>query len=214
MTLPAPSETSLLASDPTSGSTSAHRDRIAERRKALRDVCATIPLPAGTPVVFEVGSGHGHLLTAFAADNPGSVCIGVDLIGERVDRAMRKRNRAQLANLHFLHASADDFLAVMPDSVRFSHIFVLFPDPWPKRRHHKNRLMQPPFLDAIARRAGQGTRLLFRTDHVAYFTKAFSVTSAHGAWQMLDEPWPFEETTVFQARAARFHSFIAGPAHA
>jgi len=108
-----------------------------------------------------------------------------------------------------LHASAEDFLASLPETARFADVFVLFPDPWPKRRHHKNRLMQPVFLSQIAAKAGQGLRLYFRTDDSDYFDAAKAVVMEHPGWQVLDAPWAFEYETVFQERAAGFHSLVA-----
>ena len=160
--------------------------------------------------VVEIGSGHGHFLTAYAAAHPERTCLGLDIIAERVERANRKKNRARLSNLHFLHASAEDFLASLPENVRFADVFVLFPDPWPKRRHHKNRLMQADFLSQIAAKAGQGLRLYFRTDDIEYFAAAKAVVMEHADWQVLDAPWAFEYETVFQERAPSFQSLVAG----
>jgi tRNA (guanine-N7-)-methyltransferase len=88
--------------------------------------------------------------------------------------------------------------------------YVLFPDPWPKKRHHKNRLINREFLDMLATRAGQGSRLFFRTDYRPYYQEATEVISAHGRWQLLPPgPFPFEHDTIFQSRAASFHSLGA-----
>lgn len=161
-------------------------------------------------MVWEVGCGHGHFLTAYAKLHPEDFCVGVDIIRDRIERAGRKARRARLPHLHFLIAEANDFLAVLPVGVEFSSVYVLFPDPWPKRRHHKNRLMQPAFLDSLAQRAGQGTRLYFRTDFEPYFAEVAKIVNEHPRWKRLEEPWPFEAETVFQARAPTHFSLIAG----
>ena len=190
--------------------TAAHHARVVDRQEALRAASAT--LLAGTPeIVLEVGCGHGHFLTAFAEAHPESLCLGLDIIAERIERANRKKNRARLPNLQFLHASAEDFLATLPADTQFTAVFVLFPDPWPKRRHHKNRLMQEDFLTEVARRAGQGMRLYFRTDDSDYFSAAATTVRAHSDWEIVDEPWFFEFETVFQQRAAGFHSLVSRP---
>ena len=111
---------------------------IRERREALREVLGRILGPESR-FVWEIGSGHGHFLAAYARTHPGKVCVGIDIASDRVARADRKRERALLGNLHFIRADAEDFLASMPDGARFTAVFILFPDPWPKRRHHKNR---------------------------------------------------------------------------
>ena len=188
--------------------TAAYVSKVAERQVALKATSATLLAGVGA-FVLEIGSGHGHFLTAYAAAHPERTCLGLDIIAERVERANRKKNRARLGNLHFLHASAEDFLASLPENARFADVFVLFPDPWPKRRHHKNRLMQADFLSQIAVKAGQGLRLYFRTDDIDYFAAARAVVMEHAAWQVLDAPWVFEYETVFQERATGFHSLVA-----
>ncbi len=190
--------------------TAAYVAKISDRQTTLRAAGAAA-LSGVNACVLEIGCGHGHFLTAYAAAHADKTCLGLDIISERIDRANRKKNRARLTNVHFLHASADDFLATMPENTRFSDVFVLFPDPWPKRRHHKNRLMQNEFLSQIARRAGQGMRLYFRTDDADYFAAASAVVREHPVWTVTDEPWAFEYETVFQQRASGFHSLVARP---
>lgn len=165
--------------------------------------------PAAKSFVWELGAGHGHFLTAYAQAHPDKLCLGIDIIGERVERANRKRDRARLANLHFLHAEATLFLEALPPGVAFAELFVLFPDPWPKSRHHKHRIMQPAFLAAAARRATPDCRLYFRTDYGPYFDDTYSVVAAHPDWVPVEEPWPFEYETVFQQRAPSHQSLVA-----
>lgn len=188
--------------------TADHQARVADRRVALRTASAAA-LSGQEAFVLEIGCGHGHFLTAFAEVHKDKLCLGLDIIAERIERATRKKNRARLPNLHFFHASAEDFLATLPENARISAVFVLFPDPWPKRRHHKNRLMQAEFLTQVAQRAGQGMRLYFRTDDTDYFSAASAAVREHAAWEIVDEPWIFEFETVFQQRAEGFSSLVA-----
>lgn len=188
-----------------------HRERLAQRRETLQAVFAQIFPTGKASFVWEVGCGHGHFLTAYAQARPEQLCVGIDLASDRIARAMRKRDRAGLANLHFIQAEARFFLETQPPEVRFSDVFILFPDPWPKLRHHKHRILQPDFLAAVADRIGAGGRLLFRTDYAPYFQDAAAVVDAHAGWRRVDEPWPFEFETVFQSRAPSYHSLIARP---
>lgn len=166
--------------------------------------------PRSVDFVWEVGCGHGHFLTAYAAAHRSQVCIGVDIASDRIARARKKAERARLPNLHFLRTEASLFLEALPGSVRISAVFVLFPDPWPKVRHHKHRVLQPEFLAKVARRAALGCRLHFRTDFGPYYDDARTTVAAAPAWSLVDAPWPFEFETVFQSRAAHgYHSFIA-----
>jgi len=185
-----------------------HLARITQWDTSLRAACAAL-FPAPAAFSWEVGSGHGHFLTAYAAANPGRLCVGVDLAADRIARAERKRKRAGLANLHFLQAEAGAFLKALPAHASLLEVYVLFPDPWPKRRHHKNRLMQTGFLEAVAARAGQGARLFFRTDDESYFVYVESVIRSLSTWKLSGEPWPFEVSTVFQERASSHRSLTA-----
>lgn len=200
------------ASDPKQ--TAQYLQVIDGRREDIRTFLARIiPAPVApatsSPFVWELGCGHGHFLNAYAKAHPEALCIGVDIIGDRIARASKKRDRAKLSNLHFLHAEAWLFMEQLPPAARFSDIYILFPDPWPKVRHHKHRIMQADFLGHVARRAGEGARLFFRTDHAAYFEAASAVVRRHPDWVIVDEPWPFEQETVFQARAPSYQSLVA-----
>ena len=175
-------------------------DRIAELRAKLLE---TLPadVAAGTrALTLEIGCGHGHFLAAYAAAFPQEFCIGLDLISKRIERAKRKRELAGLENLAFFKAEAPELLLALPEKCRFGKIFFLFPDPWPKKRHHKNRLIQTEMLDRLAERSVAGTRLHFRTDHAEYFEWSRELVSAHPRWRPLPEaPWPFEHETYFQS---------------
>lgn len=182
---------------------------LAERKRVLQDQIDTI-FRMGGEFVCELGCGHGHFLTAYAAAHPKTLCIGVDLEGERIRRACRKRDRAGLRNLHFLHAEAGFFLETLPPAARIAALFLLFPDPWPKLRHNKHRIVQTRFLDVVAARGTQGCRLAFRTDYEPYFLEAQATIRSHPRWQLVDEAWPFEYATVFQQRAKSHASCVAG----
>ncbi len=185
----------------------ARRDTcLASLKTALGEILAAKP-----HVTLEIGCGHGHYLTGYAAAHPQTFCLGIDLLKDRIARANRKRDRAGLPNLVFLQAEAADVLATLPEATVLSDVFILFPDPWPKRRHHKNRILQPEFLTALAQKTTPSARLFFRTDHAPYFDDAHNTFAAHPDWMPAgsDQTWPFELKTVFQSRAEAYQSLIA-----
>lgn len=185
-----------------------HAARLLELRAQLAELWPAWP----RRVTLEIGCGHGHFLTAYAQAQPQAYCLGLDILADRIVRAKRKGERAKLRNLAFFHAEARLFLEALPADVRFDRIFILFPDPWPKRRHHKNRIMQTDFLRLLASRSGEGARLCFRTDYEPYFRDATATLQDQSGWQPASEPWPFEYETVFQSRADGYHSYIGQPA--
>jgi tRNA (guanine-N7-)-methyltransferase len=191
------------------GITAEHAGLIAERRDRLRRELLKI-IPPRSSFVWEVGSGHGHFLSAYAAAHPETLFVGIDIASDRVTRARRKCDRARLGNLHFFLADDADFLSAIPEGAHFAEVLILFPDPWPKRRHHKNRLMKAEFLSAVSERAGKGVNLYFRTDHEPYYREAADIVRAHPDWaESVGAPLPFEEPTVFQERAERHFTLVA-----
>jgi tRNA (guanine-N7-)-methyltransferase len=182
----------------------------AGRLDTLRStLAAALPAPL-PPLLLEIGCGNGHFLVAYATAHPAELCVGIDLRIERIDKALRKRDRAGLSNLHFFRCEAHDFFDQAPGRIRLMDIYLLFPDPWPKKRHHKNRLLQAGFLDLLASKAGQGSRLFFRTDYKPYYQEVSEIVAAHPRWRPLPPgPFPFEHQTIFQSRAPVFHSLAA-----
>lgn len=188
--------------------TAAYRSMMAGRAEVLRRELRQI-FPRPSAFVWELGCGHGHFLAAYAAAHPEQICIGIDIAGDRIARGLRKRDRARLANLHFLHAEARLFLEVLTPDTPIARTFILFPDPWPKSRHHKHRILQPDFLSQLASRSTPAARLHFRTDFAPYFESAAATLAADARWEPRAEPWPFEQETVFQQRAPTYQSVTA-----
>lgn len=181
-----------------------------ERIAALKELLSGLFSTDQASNTLEVGCGHGHFLTAYAKAHPNELCVGIDIIMDRLERADRKKNRAAADNLVFVRAEAWEFLEALPAGVTFQKYFILFPDPWPKRRHQKNRILQEAFLTELAKRSGVGALLHFRTDYAPYFTDARLAVQEHPLWHLSDHLlWPFEQETVFQSRADSHQSLIA-----
>ncbi len=190
----------------------------AQRAAGVRERLASLMAGAGAAtyerMTLEVGCGHGHFLTAYAAAHPHELCIGIDLLRDRLERAGRKSERAGLTNIAWIQAEATLFMEALPPGMRLDRIWLLFSDPWPKRRHWKHRVAQPAFMSALASRAAVETQFCFRTDYEPYFHYARWVVTHHPCWALSEadvasHPWPFEEETVFQSRAERYFSFVA-----
>lgn len=181
------------------------QERVRALREKLSDQLGSTPR-----ITLEIGSGHGHFLNAYAAAHRDRICVGIDILLYRLHRSEKKRDRGRVENLQFFRASAEDFLLAMPSGLLLEDVFILFPDPWPKRRHQKNRLITSSFLSDLAAKSLPGARLCFRTDHEEYFSAASSVVTQHLDWRVEPAaPWPFEQPTVFQNRAASYQSLIA-----
>jgi tRNA (guanine-N7-)-methyltransferase len=98
---------------------------------------------------------------------------------------------------------------VLPAEIQLSAVYILFPDPWPKLRHHKHRVIQPEFISELERRMAPDAALYFRTDFQPYFEDAVAKFRQKNWKVSVTEAWPFERESVFQSRAVRYHSFVA-----
>lgn len=166
--------------------------------------------PTPIRLTLEAGCGHGHFLTAYASEHPGSDNLGVDIVSKRIRKALNKRDKRELKNLHFLKGALEEVLEALPASVSLERIFMLFPDPWPKKRHHKHRMLQPRLLAAFAGHATQDCKLHFRSDHSENFEWAKQQVDEHPQWRIdTSEPWPFEHSSFFQELMKSYQSFTA-----
>lgn len=179
--------------------------RIGRIREELQE---RYPDPAA--LTLEIGCGHGHYLTAYAGQHPESTCLGVDIVSKRIRKAILKRDKRKLQNLHFLKAEIREFLAAWPAHLRLARVFILFPDPWPKKRHRKNRILQPALLDRLAGLAEPAAQLHFRTDHEGNFQWGLETVASHPCWEVRDDlEWPFENPTWFQDLLGKGFSLTA-----
>jgi len=173
-------------------------DLQAARLAYLREVFAE-HFSGDRAVTLEVGCGHGHYLTAYAQANPEELCLGVDISTKRIAKACQKRDKRNLTNLHFLKAEVRELFMAWPTNLELGRIFILFPDPWPKKRHIKNRIIQQKLLGQFASHASVETKLHFRTDHKANFAWGTEVIAEHPSWMIQeDASWPFESPSFFQ----------------
>ena len=157
---------------------------------------------AGHPTLtFELGCGHGHWLAAYSVAYPTEFCVGIDLITLRIQKSLRKQTKRELGNVLFMKAEATEFLDALPASTSLEKIFILYPDPWPKKKHHKNRFICPENLSRLAQRSTPGTQLHFRTDDADYFSWTVEHLRAHPQWELTaGQTWPFEQMTFFEER--------------
>jgi len=184
-------------------------EKQAARKAELVKTCSA-DLAGVDRILFEAGCGHGHWLTDYAEANPGMICAGIDLISWRVRKGNEKKVKRGLQNLHFYKAELSEFLGALPAAIRFDRTVLLFPDPWPKAKHHRRRMVQLSFLDEVARRTDRGGEFCFRSDDRPYFDWTVEHLSEHPEWE-IDESaqWPYESETYFQSLMDEYHSVVA-----
>lgn len=130
------------------------------------------------PRTLEIGFGNGDTLAALAAAHPERDYLGLEVHRPGVGHLLRRAEEAQLDNLRVIAHDAVEVLRAMLPPASLDEALILFPDPWHKKRHHKRRLIQPPFLALLASRLRPGGRLALATDWAPYAEAMLAATDA------------------------------------
>ena len=130
------------------------------------------------PVVLEIGCGAGISTLAMAAAEPHLDVIAVEVYRKGLAQLLGAVDREGLTNIRFIRGDGVDVLEHMVAPGSLTGVRVFFPDPWPKARHHKRRLLQPPTLALIADRLKPGGVLHAATDHAGYAEQIAEVGDA------------------------------------
>ena len=149
--------------------------------------------PKSQPLEVELGCGDASFLVEYARRNPEKNFIGVERLLGRIAKLDKKGRRAGLKNLRGVRIESSYFLQYLlpPHSATALHVY--FPDPWPKKRHHKNRLINQNF-PALARMAlAPGGTIYLRTDDAAYFQQMTEVFDADKKIQKIETPIELSE---------------------
>jgi tRNA (guanine-N7-)-methyltransferase len=116
----------------------------------------------------EIGSGKGRFLLALAASRPERNLLAVERAGNYHRLCSERAAKRGLSNIRLLRTTAEDLLYRLLAPSSIDTLFILFPDPWPKKRHHKRRLITPGAVSAMAAMLRPGGQLLIKTDHAGY----------------------------------------------
>ena len=164
---------------------------------ARLDFAALFPRPA--LLEADLGCGRGRFLLAHAALAPERNFIGVDVLSRRLGKFDLRAAERGLTNIRLFQGDVRFALeqAFPPASLSVAYLF--FPDPWPKRRHHDRRMLQPAFLDLLHRALTDGGLFHFATDHANYFEAAQKIFAQDPRFESAPpfEPTP-EERTDFE----------------
>src|SRR5262245_11582173 len=133
------------------------------------------------PKVLEIGCGMGETTAAIAAAHPETDYLGIEVHSPGVGSLLNRIEALRLANVRLIQHDAVEVLEHMiaPEALAGVHLF--FPDPWPKKRHHKRRLVQAPFVRLLASRMTRGAYLHAATDWEDYAQQILAVRTGEPA---------------------------------
>lgn len=153
----------------------------------------------GRPLTVDVGSGKARFILQRSAADPGTNYLGIERKLKRIRKTCRKANRAQLRNIRLLRLDAYYAVTFLIPPQTVDTFYILFPDPWPKRKHSSNRLMNTSFINALARTLVPGGHLHFSTDHQPYFRNCASLLLRDPRFEMVNTWIPTDdERTDFE----------------
>ena len=130
------------------------------------------------PRVLEIGFGNGDTLVELASRSPGTDFIGVEVHPPGIGHCLLALESLGLSNVRVIAHDAVEVLAHQVSPASLDEILIYFPDPWPKKRHHKRRIAQPPFAALVAIRPAPEGRLKLATDWEPYAAWMLEVLNA------------------------------------
>lgn len=158
------------------------------------------------PLALEIGCGNGEFLWRTALASPDTHFIGAEVHRPGLGRLANLAARHRLRNLRLFTQDVNFLVDQLPDGA-LVRVFIFFPDPWPKTRHHKRRLLNATFLSSLARVVARHGRVFIATDIADYAESIAHLLRQSPEWTNLAAPADFaprykaREITRFEARA-------------
>ncbi len=161
------------------------------------------------PVTLEIGFGNGETLLAMAQASPESDFIGIEVHRPGVGRLLQALDRQDVSNVRVMCDDAVEILQNCIPDHSLQRVLLFFPDPWHKKRHHKRRIVQPGFVELLARKLQHGGLLHMATDWENYAEHMLETVGASrafrncaGAGHYAEKP-DYRPTTKFERRGRR-----------
>jgi tRNA (guanine-N7-)-methyltransferase len=120
------------------------------------------------PLNLEVGFGVGNFLIEMAIREPDENFIGIDFYHKGIRKVITRIDRYQVPNIRIVYGDAKEKLPILFTEAELSRTYINFPDPWPKKRHHKRRLIKPAFIENLAAKLKVGGEIHIATDYEPY----------------------------------------------
>jgi tRNA (guanine-N7-)-methyltransferase len=192
------------------------------QRRALDELLPRFAIPAGdapidwrqaygrdAPRVAEIGFGDGEALLTSAANHPEIDYVGIEVHEPGIGHLCLLLERAGVGNVRIIDKDAADVLPARFADACLDAVNLFFPDPWPKKRHHKRRLVQPAFVAELARVLKSDGLFHLATDWPDYAAHAQAMLQGHRSFDAIDaaslalDPFAFRPPTKFERRGRR-----------
>ena len=164
---------------------------------------STAPITSARKLVLEIGSGMGETTVAIAKAHPHVDFVAVEVHGPGVGSLLNAIEREKLTNLRVIRHDALEVLEHMIADAALAAIHLFFPDPWPKKRHHKRRLVQPEFVALAARKLAPGGIFHAATDWPDYADYMERVFAREPLLERSARAFTERPTTKFESRGRR-----------
>jgi tRNA (guanine-N7-)-methyltransferase len=161
---------------------------IVQLRSIVERLDLTQLFPKPQPLEVELGCGDASFLVEYARRNPEKNFIGVERLLGRISKLDRKGRRAALTNLCGVRIESSYFLQYLLPSHSASALHIYFPDPWPKKKHRKHRLVNEQFPKLARAALAPGGRIYLRTDDADYFSQMVEIFAADKNFQKIETP--------------------------
>ncbi len=145
-------------------------------------------------VVLDIGFGRGELLIELASAQQDTAFMGVEISRKRVEKVARRIARVELKNVRVMHSTAEHVVERVLPVKSLAECWINCPDPWPKKRHFKRRLIQSEFIERLRQRMVPQAVLHLATDHPGYAEWMHDVMSKAPGWENLHAPAPWSDT--------------------
>lgn len=169
-----------------------------------RSLAPLEPWRGGRPLWLEVGFGGGEHLIHMAERNPDVALIGAEPFVNGIAMLLGKIRKAEITNLRLHPGDVRDLFEVLPEA-SLSKVFLNYPDPWPKARHHRRRFVTPEYLQALARITAPGAEFRVATDIPDYVRQTLEEVPQAGFTliEQGDKAWPDWLSTRYEQKALR-----------
>ena len=137
--------------------------------------------------VLDIGFGAGETTTYLAKNMPNSSILGAEVYLSGIGSTLSRSNEEKLTNIKIINSDIVPFLEEKISDCSFDLVLMFYPDPWPKRKHHKRRLFQEGFINLIQRKLRKDGIFYFKTDWNHYYEEAKKIPFEKKKWKVLDE---------------------------